>query len=184
MTFNHGHSSSSGFPFVDVELDSPFKSTQIPYSSFSLEINSRFVSPDLRLSKKAKLINWKQLDMQPQKLSTFQAVVRRFSLSSLSSLLFGTEKQTSFPIAILKGTVNDPTTFPPSSRSHGSYHWAFERLLSASLVPLTAAAFVTSGSNYPVLDGLFGVGLIMHSHIGVRPFLSLSKNLLKTRCLG
>ena len=75
-------------------------------------------------------------------------------------------------IAILKGTVNDPTTFPPSSRSHGSYHWAFERLLSASLVPLTAAAFVTSGSNYPVLDGLFGVGLIMHSHIGVCFILS------------
>ena len=63
--------------------------------------------------------------------------------------------------------MNDPTTFPPSSRSHGSHHWAFERLLSASLVPLTAAAFVTSGSNYPILDGLFGVGLVMHSHIGV-----------------
>ena len=71
-------------------------------------------------------------------------------------------------IAIYKGTVNDPTDFPPPSKSHGSYHWAFERLLSASLVPLTAAAFVTSGSQYPVLDGLLGVSLVMHSHIGVR----------------
>ena len=78
-------------------------------------------------------------------------------------------------LAILKGTVNDPTSFPPSSRSHGSHHWAFERLLSASLVPLTAAAFVTSGTNYPILDGLFGVGLIMHSHIGVCFLSSLSK---------
>jgi len=69
--------------------------------------------------------------------------------------------------AILKGTVNDPTTFPPPSRSHGSHHWAFERLLSASLVPLTAAAFATSGSNYAIVDALLGVGLIMHSHIGV-----------------
>lgn len=70
--------------------------------------------------------------------------------------------------AIYKGTVNDPTTFPAPSKSHGSYHWAFERLLSAGLVPLTAAAFVTSGTNYPVLDGLLGIGLVVHSHIGVR----------------
>ncbi|KAI0072834.1 mitochondrial inner membrane protein [Panus rudis PR-1116 ss-1] len=67
---------------------------------------------------------------------------------------------------IYKGTVNDPVTFPPPSRTHGSYHWAFERLLSASLVPFTVAAFVTSGTNYPILDGLLGVSLVMHSHIG------------------
>jgi hypothetical protein len=78
------------------------------------------------------------------------------------------------PPAILKGTVNDPTTFPPPSRSHGSHHWAFERLLSASLVPLTAAAVVTTGSQYPVVDGLLGVALVMHSHIGVRFTLVLS----------
>jgi len=67
---------------------------------------------------------------------------------------------------VYKGTVNDATEFPPSSKSQGSYHWAFERLLSASLIPLTAAAFVTSGSHYPVLDGLLCVGLVMHSHMG------------------
>jgi succinate dehydrogenase (ubiquinone) membrane anchor subunit len=67
--------------------------------------------------------------------------------------------------------VNDPTTFPPPSKSQGAYHWTFERLLSAGLIPLTAAAFVTSGSATPLLDGLLGVGLIVHSHIGVR-FLS------------
>ncbi|PPR05484.1 hypothetical protein CVT26_009051 [Gymnopilus dilepis] len=67
---------------------------------------------------------------------------------------------------VLQGTVNDPTTFPPPSRIHGSYHWAFERLLAAGLVPLTAAAFVTTGSNYPILDGVLGVSLVMHSHIG------------------
>lgn len=70
--------------------------------------------------------------------------------------------------AIYKGSVNDPTTFPPPNKSHGSYHWAFERLLAASLIPITGAAFVTSGSAYPVLDGILGVSLIMHSHIGVR----------------
>ncbi|KAF9445587.1 hypothetical protein P691DRAFT_675283 [Macrolepiota fuliginosa MF-IS2] len=67
---------------------------------------------------------------------------------------------------IYKGTVNDPTSFPPPSRVHGSYHWAFERLLSAGLVPLTVAAFVTSGSANPILDGILGVSLVVHSHIG------------------
>ncbi|KAA1476425.1 hypothetical protein DENSPDRAFT_843386 [Dentipellis sp. KUC8613] len=67
---------------------------------------------------------------------------------------------------IYRGTVNDPTTFPPPSKSHGSYHWTFERLLSAGLVPLTAAAFVTSGTSAPLLDGLLAVSLVMHSHIG------------------
>lgn len=71
-------------------------------------------------------------------------------------------------IAIYKGTVNDPTTFPPPSKTHGSYHWAFERLLSAGLIPMTVAAFATSPSSYPLLDGLLGVSLVMHSHIGVR----------------
>ncbi|KAF8634325.1 hypothetical protein AX15_000985 [Amanita polypyramis BW_CC] len=67
---------------------------------------------------------------------------------------------------IYKGTVNDPTPFPAPSRVHGSYHWAFERLLSASLVPITITAFATSGTQHPVLDGLLGVSLIVHSHIG------------------
>ena len=70
-------------------------------------------------------------------------------------------------IAIYRGTVNDPTPFPPPSKSHGSYHWAFERILSAGLVPLTVASFATSGTNYPILDGILGVSLVMHSHIGV-----------------
>ncbi|KAI0674411.1 mitochondrial inner membrane protein [Trametes maxima] len=67
---------------------------------------------------------------------------------------------------IHRGTVNDPTPFPTPSKTHGSYHWAFERLLSAGLVPLTVAAAATSGTAYPIIDGLLGVSLVMHSHIG------------------
>ncbi|KAJ3805685.1 mitochondrial inner membrane protein [Lentinula aff. lateritia] len=67
---------------------------------------------------------------------------------------------------IYKGTVNDPTTFPPPSKTHGSYHWAFERLISAALVPMTVAAFATSRTNYPIFDGILGLSLIIHSHIG------------------
>ena len=75
-----------------------------------------------------------------------------------------------YPIspAILQGSVNDPTPFPPPSKMEGSHHWAYERLLSASLIPLTGAAFVTGGTTYPVLDGLLGIALVVHSHLGVR----------------
>ncbi|KIJ26372.1 hypothetical protein M422DRAFT_265193 [Sphaerobolus stellatus SS14] len=67
---------------------------------------------------------------------------------------------------VLEGTVNDPTPFPPGSRNDGSHHWAFERLLSASLIPLTGASFVLGTSTSPILDGIFGVALIVHSHLG------------------
>ncbi|KAG6333993.1 hypothetical protein ID866_5098 [Astraeus odoratus] len=81
---------------------------------------------------------------------------------------------------IYKGTVNDPTTFPPPSRTHGSYHWAFERLLAASLVPMTAAAFVTSGSHYP-----FDAVLVDYLHPRKFPLLGpLSKWTLRTATLG
>ncbi|KAH7868877.1 CybS-domain-containing protein [Lentinula edodes] len=54
-----------------------------------------------------------------------------------------------------------------STQVRHSYHWAFERLVSAALVPMTVAAFATSGTNYPIFDGILGLSLIIHSHIGV-----------------
>ncbi|PPQ86567.1 hypothetical protein CVT25_006159 [Psilocybe cyanescens] len=103
--------------------------------------------------------------------STFsRSLVHRLAARSVTHARYATSEATQFKYVpggpIIQGTVNDPTTFPPPSRSHGSYHWSFERLLSAGLVPLTAAAFFTTGSNYPVIDGLLGVTLVMHSHIG------------------
>ncbi|KDR79801.1 hypothetical protein GALMADRAFT_241884 [Galerina marginata CBS 339.88] len=99
-----------------------------------------------------------------------RALARRMVARSAIQARYATSEATQMQYVpggpILQGTVNDPTSFPAPSRIHGSYHWAFERLLSASLVPLTAAAFFTTGSNYPVIDGLLGVSLIMHSHIG------------------
>ncbi|KDN37896.1 hypothetical protein RSAG8_09870, partial [Rhizoctonia solani AG-8 WAC10335] len=49
---------------------------------------------------------------------------------------------------------------------HGSHHWAFERLLSAALIPATVSAFVVSPTAYPILDGVLAVSLVVHSHIG------------------
>lgn len=64
----------------------------------------------------------------------------------------------------IEGTVNDPVVFPAPNKAHGSYHWTFERLLSASLVPLVASTAVTSV--HPVLDGILAVAIVAHSHIG------------------
>jgi succinate dehydrogenase (ubiquinone) membrane anchor subunit len=61
------------------------------------------------------------------------------------------------------GTVNDPTPFPAPNKAHGSYHWTFERLLSASLVPLVGATAVTSVN--PILDGILAVAIVAHSHM-------------------
>ncbi|KAH9815565.1 CybS-domain-containing protein [Melampsora americana] len=68
------------------------------------------------------------------------------------------------PQAYVKGTINDPTSFPPPNKAHGSIHWTFERSLSAALVPVTAATAIASPN--PLLDGVLGVALIMHSHLG------------------
>ncbi|KAJ7366489.1 mitochondrial inner membrane protein [Mycena albidolilacea] len=104
--------------------------------------------------------------------SSKRALVRRgpsFAKSLLASRPATTQSSDALYVPggpVYKGTVNDPTSFPEPSRAHGSHHWSFERLLSASLIPLTGAAFATSPSVHPVLDGILGVSLIVHSHIG------------------
>ncbi|EST08071.1 Succinate dehydrogenase [ubiquinone] cytochrome b small subunit, CybS [Kalmanozyma brasiliensis GHG001] len=65
----------------------------------------------------------------------------------------------------VKGTVNDPTTFPEPNAAHGSNHWAFERALSVALVPLVAVGFAKHGSS-AILDGALALTLVVHSHIG------------------
>ncbi|KAF2128038.1 succinate dehydrogenase-like protein membrane anchor subunit [Dothidotthia symphoricarpi CBS 119687] len=63
------------------------------------------------------------------------------------------------------GTANDPTPVPEASPTHGSYHWSFERIVSAGLVPLTIAPFA-AGSLNPVTDSILCALLVVHSHIG------------------
>lgn len=67
--------------------------------------------------------------------------------------------------AYIKGTVNDPTTYPEPNPAHGSNHWAFERALSVALVPLVAVGFAKHGSS-AILDGALALTLVVHSHIG------------------
>ncbi|WFD05344.1 adenylosuccinate synthase [Malassezia vespertilionis] len=65
----------------------------------------------------------------------------------------------------IKGTVNDSVEYPKPDPSHGSYHWAFERLLSVSLIPLISVACVKHGMSGAV-DGILSAVLLLHSHIG------------------
>ena len=75
-------------------------------------------------------------------------------------------------LGYIEGTVNEPTKFPTPNSHHGSSHWAFERAVSAALVPILGATAVTS--SHPVLDGLICSSLIIHSHIGFDASLTVS----------
>ncbi|KAF2268325.1 mitochondrial succinate dehydrogenase cytochrome b560 subunit D [Lojkania enalia] len=65
----------------------------------------------------------------------------------------------------IQGTLNQPVPVPDPSPVHGSYHWSFERLVSAGLIPLTMAPFA-AGSLNPVTDSILCALLVIHSHIG------------------
>ncbi|KAB8249085.1 succinate dehydrogenase cytochrome b small subunit [Aspergillus flavus] len=65
----------------------------------------------------------------------------------------------------IQGTMNDPAPIPTPHPSEGSYHWTFERAISAGLVPLTIAPFA-AGSLNPVMDAVLCSFIVLHSHIG------------------
>ncbi|KAK7550562.1 CybS-domain-containing protein [Phyllosticta citricarpa] len=65
----------------------------------------------------------------------------------------------------VEGTTNDPAPVPEPSPTHGSYHWTFERIVSAALIPLTVAPFA-AGSLNPISDAILCSLLVVHSHIG------------------
>nr|WPT47880.1 succinate dehydrogenase subunit D [Erysiphe necator] len=66
---------------------------------------------------------------------------------------------------VINGTANDPAPIPSPDPTHGSYHWTFERLISAGLIPLTIAPF-TVGSLNPAMDAILCATILIHSHIG------------------
>ncbi|KAF3057312.1 Succinate dehydrogenase [ubiquinone] cytochrome b small subunit, mitochondrial [Daldinia childiae] len=68
------------------------------------------------------------------------------------------------------GPLNDPAPIPETSPSHGSYHWTFERLVAAGIIPLTIAPFA-GGSLNPGLDAILCSLLLVHSHLGFQSVL-------------
>ncbi|KAI1749798.1 mitochondrial succinate dehydrogenase cytochrome b560 subunit D [Xylaria castorea] len=71
---------------------------------------------------------------------------------------------------VIKGTVNDAVPVPDPSATHGSYHWTFERVIAAGLVPLTVAPFA-SGSLNPGLDAVLCALMLIHSHAGMQSII-------------
>ncbi|KAF4592388.1 succinate dehydrogenase (ubiquinone) membrane anchor subunit [Ophiocordyceps camponoti-floridani] len=65
----------------------------------------------------------------------------------------------------IEGGVNDAAPIPEPNAAHGSYHWTFERLLAAGLVPLTIAPFA-AGSLNPTMDAILCSAMLLHSHMG------------------
>ncbi|EHK25134.1 uncharacterized protein TRIVIDRAFT_54691 [Trichoderma virens Gv29-8] len=86
-----------------------------------------------------------------------------FRSNAIKASAFHTSTQRS---AILPpGPLNDPVPIPNPSAAHGSYHWTFERLLAAGLVPLSIAPFA-AGSLNPTTDAILCSAILLHSHIG------------------
>ncbi|KAI0102710.1 mitochondrial succinate dehydrogenase cytochrome b560 subunit D [Nemania sp. FL0031] len=71
---------------------------------------------------------------------------------------------------VIKGTVNDAVPVPDPTPTHGSYHWTFERLIAAGLVPLTVAPFA-AGSLNPAMDAVLCALLLVHSHAGFQSII-------------
>ncbi|KAI2604037.1 CybS-domain-containing protein [Hypoxylon fragiforme] len=68
---------------------------------------------------------------------------------------------------VIKGSVNDPAPVPPTSSTHGSYHWTFERLVAAGIIPLTLSPLAGSSLN-PGLDAILCSLLLVHCHLGIQ----------------
>ncbi|KAK3068056.1 membrane anchor subunit of succinate dehydrogenase, Sdh4 [Teratosphaeriaceae sp. CCFEE 6253] len=110
---------------------------------------------------------------QATALRSQQALLRRAPLA-LQQATFQTSAQRAILPPLpqrMEGTVNDAVKLPPSEPSHGNYHWTFERIGSAALLPITIAPFA-AGALSPLLDGAF-VGLIMiHTYIGFQSVIA------------
>lgn len=71
------------------------------------------------------------------------------------------------PPGNIVGTVNDAVPVPPAHKTHGSYHWDFEKLVLLGIVPLSVAPSFTGGSLTPVLDATLGSLVLVHAQLGL-----------------
>ncbi|KAG7882364.1 hypothetical protein KL905_000141 [Ogataea polymorpha] len=69
------------------------------------------------------------------------------------------------PPGNIVGTVNDAYVPPAPNEYHGSYHWAYERIVTLGMAPLMLAPFV-GGVEYPLVDAGMGMLLLWHCKAG------------------
>jgi len=136
--------------------------TLVPFSSLSLSIQFESLPlhelPVLTTCSSLQLVRW-----GPSRSSSSLDASISLRFPSLPLRDLANSPFPSLAWTDVEGTVNDPTPFPTPNKAHGSYHWTFERLLSAALVPLIASTAVTSVN--PVLDGIICTAIVAHSHM-------------------
>ncbi|OOF90432.1 hypothetical protein ASPCADRAFT_519222 [Aspergillus carbonarius ITEM 5010] len=99
-------------------------------------------------------------------LSAFRAPWATRNVAQVVAFHASAQKQILPPLPqTIQGTMNDPAPVPASHPTEGSYHWTFERIVSAGLVPLCIAPFA-AGSMSPVMDAAICSAIVVHSHIG------------------
>lgn len=62
------------------------------------------------------------------------------------------------------GTVNDAYVPPKPEKTHGSYHWTSEKIVTIGMLPLIASSF--AGTTSTVLDTALSAFLLYHVHSG------------------
>ncbi|KAF9433388.1 membrane anchor subunit of succinate dehydrogenase, Sdh4 [Entomortierella beljakovae] len=75
-----------------------------------------------------------------------------------------------------------PYNVLPIDQVHGSYHWDFERVLCVSMIPLLAASALNGA--HPITDGLLGVVIPIHAHMGFDAMITDYLNPRKAPTLG
>ncbi|KAM9938404.1 hypothetical protein OXX80_002103 [Metschnikowia pulcherrima] len=71
------------------------------------------------------------------------------------------------PPGNIVGTVNEAYEIPLVSPYESSYHWTYERILAAGLVPMAAFPFVM-GVDFPYVDTAFCLAVLFHAHCGIK----------------
>nr|BCM29957.1 succinate dehydrogenase subunit D [Leveillula taurica]BCM29958.1 succinate dehydrogenase subunit D [Leveillula taurica]BCM29959.1 succinate dehydrogenase subunit D [Leveillula taurica]BCM29960.1 succinate dehydrogenase subunit D [Leveillula taurica]BCM29961.1 succinate dehydrogenase subunit D [Leveillula taurica] len=134
---------------------------------------SRIIFPKSLASKTSFFAPFSTCPISHTKLNLFRRFAQRLNaqsqLNSTISVAY-LHQSSRRPILpplpqVIHGTANDAAPVPSPEPSHGSYHWTFERLISAGLIPLTLAPFA-AGSLNPTIDALLCGAILIHSHIG------------------
>lgn len=99
--------------------------------------------------------------------SRLAPAIARPAINAVPALTFrralGTIPQ---PPGGIVGTANDATPTPPIDKVHGSYHWAFEKIIVAGMVPLAVAPFA-GASLSPILDASLATLILLHAQLGL-----------------
>lgn len=104
---------------------------------------------------------------------------RTSAIANFRPLLVRGIKTIPQPPGHIVGSVNDAYIPPKPSKAHGSYHWTSDRIVTIAMVPLALAPFLTGTG--PLLDSVFGVGLLYHVHAG---FQSCITDYIQKRVYG